>query len=323
MRTLSALLLATILAAFGHGGAFAADPYPVSQIKIIVPFPPGGSTDILARELGHQMATRLGVVVITDNRPGASGIIGSEVVAKSAPDGGTFLLTATHHVINPSLYKNLPYDPRKDFTSIGLVASMPIGLAVNPQFPAKTVGELIAVAKQQPGKLFFASGAIGGGNHLSGELFKFMTGIDLDHVPYKGSAPALSDLIGGHIPIMFDVVGSLLPNAQDGKLRILAVTTLHRVPSLPDVPTIDESGVKGFDSSAWYGLYAAAKMSPQLEARLDRVVSESLASPEIQKSFAALVAEPGHLVGKPFAAYVDAELNKWQQVIERAQIKLE
>ena len=323
MKTPSAIILTAILAALGHGPALAADPYPVSQIQIIVPFPPGGSTDLLARELGRQMATRLGVSVTTINRPGASGIIGSDFVAKSAPDGGTFLLTATHQVINPSLYKKLPYDTLKDFTPIGLVASIPIGLAVHPQFPAKTVGELIAVAKQQPGKLFFASGAIGGGNHLSGELFKFMAGVDISHVAYKGSTPALTDLIAGHIPIMFDVVGSLLPNAQNGKLRILAVTTLHRIPSLPNIPTIDESGVKGFDSSAWYGLYAAAKMSPRLEERIDRVIAESLASPEIRQAFAVLVAEPGHLVGKPFADFVQAELSRWNEIIEREQIKIE
>ena len=226
------------------GDARANDQFPPGNIKIIVPFPAGGTTDILARFVAQYLGDKLGVTTIVENRAGASGTIGSEMVAKSPNDGSVLLLTATHHVINPSLYAKLPYDTQKDFSPIAVVASAPNALVVNKDFPAKTVADLIAMAKKEPGKLSFGSAGIGGANHLSGELFKQMAGIDIVHVPYKGAAPAMNDLIGGHIPIMFDTLPTVLPAAAAGTIRVLAVTSKERAASLPNAPTLDESGVK-------------------------------------------------------------------------------
>ncbi|MCX7320840.1 MAG: tripartite tricarboxylate transporter substrate binding protein [Hyphomicrobiales bacterium] len=232
-----------------------AQSIPGNQIRIIVPFPAGGTTDILARFVAQYLGEKLGVTAIVENRPGASGTIGSEAVAKSPADGSVLLITATHHVINPSLRKSLPYDTQKDFSPIAVIATAPNALCVAKDFPARTVAELIAMAKQQPGKLSFGSSGIGGANHLSGELFKQMAGIGLEHIPYKGAAPAMNDLIGGHIPIMFDTLPTVLPAAQAGNIRVLAVTSLQRAASLPDVPTLNEAGVTGFEATSWFGMY--------------------------------------------------------------------
>lgn len=233
-------------------GVSSAQGLPKS-IKIIVPFPAGGTTDILARYVAQSLETKHGVTAIVDNRAGASGTIGSEFVAKSPPDGSVLLLTATHHVINPSLRKSLPYDTRADFSPVAVIATAPNALVVNKDFPAKTVADLIAMAKKEPGKLSFGSSGVGGANHLSGELFKQTAGIDIVHIPYKGAAPAMNDLIGGHIPIMFDTLPTVIPGAKGGTLRVLAVTSKERAALLPDAPTLDESGVKGFEATAWFG----------------------------------------------------------------------
>jgi tripartite-type tricarboxylate transporter receptor subunit TctC len=222
----------------------------VKQIKIVVPFPAGGTTDILARFVAQYLGEKLGVNTLVENRPGSSNTIGSEVVAKFPADGSVLLLAATHHAINPSLYSKLPYNTAKDFAPIAEAASAPNALAVNKDFPAKSVAELIAMAKQAPGTLSFGSTGIGGANHLSGEMFKQMAGVDIVHIPYKGAAPAMNDLLGGHIPIMFDSLPTVLPAAVAGNIRVLAVTSLSRAPSLPQVPTLDESGVKGFEAVA-------------------------------------------------------------------------
>lgn len=323
MKRFALSIAAAAFAALGCTSGAIAQSYPVKQVRIVVPFPAGGTTDILARDLGHQLSAKLGATVYVDNRPGASGTIGSDHVAKSAPDGGTLMVTATHHVINPSLYKKLPYDTQRDFTSVALVANVPNALVVNPSLPAKTVGELIALAKKEPGKLSFGSAGIGGANHLSGELFKAMAGIEMEHIPYKGAAPAMNDLLGGHIPIMFDSLPTVLPHARDGRLRVLGVTSAERVSSLPDVPTIDEAGVKGFEATAWFGLYAPANLKPETRSALERAVAEVLASPEIRTAFAKIGAEPGKLIGPDFDKYVQAEIKKWHAVVERAQIKLD
>lgn len=304
--------------------AFAAAPALAqglpSAIKIIVPFPPGGTTDILARHVAQALGEKVGSTVVVENRPGASGTIGSELVARSAPDGGTLLVTATHHVINPSLFKKLPYDTAKEFTPVALVGSVPNALVVHPSVPAKTVAELITLAKKEPGKLSFGSAGVGGANHLSGELFKYMAGVDIVHVPYKGAAPAMNDLLGGHIPMMFDSLPTVLPAASDGKLRVLAVTSRTRAASLPDVPTLDEAGVKGFEATAWFGLYMPAAGSSPAAAKLEAALREILASPDIKAKFDALGVEPGKLAGKEFAAFVAAEMAKWSDVVQRAHV---
>ena len=298
----------------------ANDQFPPGNIKIIVPFPAGGTTDILARFVAQYLGDKLGVTTIVENRAGASGTIGSEMVAKSPNDGSVLLLTATHHVINPSLYAKLPYDTQKDFSPIAVVASAPNALVVNKDFPAKTVADLIAMAKKEPGKLSFGSAGIGGANHLSGELFKQMAGIDIVHVPYKGAAPAMNDLIGGHIPIMFDTLPTVLPAAAAGTIRVLAVTSKERAASLPNAPTLDESGVKGFEATAWFGLYMPAANNNAAYTTLVAVMKDILAAPATREKFATQGVEPGKLTGADFTKFVDAEISKWSGVVKTAKV---
>ncbi|MGA0598839.1 Bug family tripartite tricarboxylate transporter substrate binding protein [Enterovirga sp. CN4-39] len=302
----------------------AAEKYPAAMIRIIVPFPAGGTTDILARHVAQALGDKLKVNTIVENRPGASGIVGSEAVAKAAPDGGTLLVAATHHVINPTLYRKLPYDTRKDFAPVALLATVPNALVVHPGVPAKTVADLIALAKKDPGKLSFGSTGVGGANHLAGEMFKLATGTDILHVPYRGAAPAMNDLLGGHIPMMFDSLPTVLPVASNGDLRVLGVTSLARAKSLPDVPTLDEAGVKGFEAMAWFGMYMSAGSAPgEPRQQLVAAVQEILASDAIKDAFSKLGVEPGTLFGDKFGGYVESEINKWGGVVKSAQVPLQ
>lgn len=301
----------------------AAQAFPPNQIKIVVPFPAGGTTDILARFVAQYLGEKLGVTTIVENRAGASGTIGSEMVAKSPADGSVLLLTATHHVINASLYRKLPYDTQKDFSPIAVVATAPNALVVNKDFPAKNVAELIAMAKKEPGKLSFGSSGIGGANHLSGELFKQMAGIDIVHIPYKGAAPAMNDLLGGHIPIMFDTLPTVLPAASAGNIRVLAVTSKDRAASLPNVPTLDESGVKGFEATAWFGLYMPAANGNPAYTKLVVAMKDVLSAPATREKFATQGVEPGKLTGADFSAFVDSEIKKWGEVVKTANVPQE
>nr|WP_198951425.1 tripartite tricarboxylate transporter substrate binding protein [Pigmentiphaga sp. NML080357] len=323
MQTRRALVMLAFAAA-GALPAFAgAQAFPNQPVRIVVPFPPGGTTDILARQLGAELQKVWGQPVVVENRAGASGTIFSEQLAGMQPDGHTLMLTATHHVINPGLYKNLRYNTRTDFTPIAQVAAVPNVLVVNHAFPPRTVKELIAYAKQHPGKVDFGSAGTGGANHLSGELFKSMAGIEMVHIPYKGAAPALNDLLGGQIPVMFDSVPGVLQHIKSGRLRALGVTSQKRSPALPDVPTIDEAGVKGFEATAWFGLYGPGRMAPELARKLSGDVLKALASPALRKEFAAQGAEPGTMSQQEFAAFVDAEITKWSKVIADANIKID
>jgi tripartite-type tricarboxylate transporter receptor subunit TctC len=315
--------MAWLLIAGFSAAALAQSDYPSRPVRIIVPFPAGGSTDIFARDLGQILSKQWNTTIIVDNRPGASGQIGSQLVARSAPDGYNLLLTATHHVINPSLYRSLPYDTRRDFTPLNLVATVPNALVVNPRFSAQTVAELIRIGKEKPGSLSFASTGIGGANHLAGELFKSMTGVEMVHIPYKGAAPAMADLLGGQIPIMFDSLPTVIPHVQSGRLRALGVTSLKRAPSLPDVPTIDEAGVKGFEAIAWFGLYGPAKLPPELLNRISASVNRALATAEMRERLAKQGAEPGAMTQAHFASYVSAEIDKWGRVVQKANVKLD
>jgi tripartite-type tricarboxylate transporter receptor subunit TctC len=323
-RPLAKRLLATTapvlfaLAAIAPGAH--AQSYPSQTVKIVVPFPAGGTTDILARQLANTLQKQWGQTVIVDNKGGASGTIFSEQLTHMPADGYTLMLTATHHVINPGLYKNLKYDTRTDFTPLAMVAAVPNVLVVNPSFAPRSVTELIAYAKANPGKVNFGSSGNGGANHLSGELFKLLAGVDMVHIPYKGAAPALNDLLGGQIPVMFDSVPGVLPHIQGGKLRALGVTSLKRSPALPDVPTIDEAGVKGFEATAWFGLYAPPRMDPAVREKLANDVLKALQSPQIRTDFSAKGAEPGTMTQAEFAAFVDAELTKWLKVIADANV---
>ena len=321
MKVLARLTLA-VVTCMAAATAFA-QTFPARPVRIIVPFPAGGTTDILARQISAELAARWGQPVIVDNKGGASGTIGSEMLVQSAPDGHTLMLTATHHVINPGLYKKLKYDTRTDFTPIALIASVPNVLLVNPALPVMSVQELIKYAKDKPGTLSFGSTGIGGANHLAGELFKFSTGIEALHIPYKGAAPALNDLLGGQIPMMFDSVPGVLQHIKAGKLRALGVTSLKRSATLPDVPTIDEAGLKGFEATAWFGLYAPGRMAPALRDRIAGDVLQALQSTAIREQFAKLGAESGTMTQAQFAAFVDAELSKWARVVSEAGVKID
>ena len=288
-----------------------------------MPFPPGGTTDVLARIVAQYLGEKLGVSAFVENRPGASGTIGSDAVAKSPADGSVVLITATHHVINPSVRKSLPYDTQKDFSPIAVVSNSPSALCVSKNFPANTVGELIAMAKAQPGKLSFGSSGIGGANHLAGELFEQMAGVTIEHVPYKGAAPAMNDLIGGHIPIMFDTLPTVLPAAQAGNIRVLAVTSLKRAAALPDVPTLDEAGVKGFEATSWFGMFMPQANGNPAYTKLVAVMQEFLAAPATREKFALQGVEPGRRTGAEFAAFVDSEITKWSGVVKAANVPQE
>ncbi len=304
------------------GGVYAQN-FPSGPVKIVVPFPPGGTTDILARVLANELTKKWGQTVLVENKPGASGTIFSEQLTNMPADGYTLMVTATHHVINPSLYKNLKYNTRKDFTPISLVAGVPNVLVVNPAFPAQNIQELIAYAKSNPGRVMFGSSGTGGANHLSGELFKAMAKVDMVHVPYKGAAPALNDLLGNQISVMFDSIPGVLSHIKAGKLRALGVTSLTRSAALPNVPTISESGLKGFEALAWFGMYAPPQMSPDLLNKISGDVLSVLQSPQVKNQFAEQGADSGNMTQAEYAKYVDAEITKWAKVISDANIKAE
>ncbi len=301
-----------------------APAYPTKPIRIVVPFPPGGATDLLARDVAQKLTDAWGQSVIVDNRPGAGGNIGSELVAKAAPDGYTLEMgTVGTHAINASLYAKMPYDHVKDFVPIILVAGVPNVLVVNPSVPVNSVAELIAYAKANPGKLNFASSGAGTSIHLSGELFKVMAGVDVTHVPYKGSAPALQDLLGGQVQFMFDNLPPSLPHIKAGKLRALAVTSTTRAPALPDLPTMAESGLPGFEASSWFGLLAPAGTPPAIVAKINAEVAKWLATPEAREKLAKQGANAAGGTSEDFAKHIAAETAKWAKVVKASGAKVD
>ena len=315
MRRLSRLLAALLVA--GAAATAQAQTYPSKPIRMIVPFPPGGTTDILARAIGAELTKAWGQPVVIENRPGAGGNIGSEAVAKSPGDGYTLLMgTVGTHGINPSLYKKMPYDAVKDFAPVTLVALVPNILVVHPSVPAKSVVELIALAKKQPGKLTYASSGNGTSIHLSGALFESLTGVQMVHVPYKGSAPAVTDLLGGQVNMMFDNMPSALPHVKAGKLRPLGVTSAKRSPAVPDVPTIAEAGVKGYEASSWFGVLAPARTPKDIVAKLNAGIAKSLGTPEMKEKLSSQGAEPVGNTPEQFGAFIRAEIDKWAKVVK-------
>ncbi|MCS6932701.1 MAG: tripartite tricarboxylate transporter substrate binding protein [Acetobacteraceae bacterium] len=286
-------------------------------IRIVVPFPPGGSNDIIARQLAEALREPLGQPIIVENRAGAGGNVGAEAVARAAPDGATLLLTAPGPLaINEHLFRAMPYSPARDFAPIGLIASVPIVLMVHPQVPARTVADLIALARQQPGRIAFGSSGNGSTNHLAGELFRTMAGIDITHVPYRGAAPAMTDLVAGQIQMMFDNMPAALPQLREGRVRGLAVAGLRRAAALPDLPTVAESGLPGFEAEAWFGLVAPAATPPATLARLEQAVGRVLADPALRARFEQAGAEPGERLGAAFGAFIAAEREKWGRVVQ-------
>ena len=314
--------LAAALVCFATGAL--AQPYPNHPIRLVVPFPAGGTTDILARDAAPKLTEVLGQPVVVDNRPGAGGNIGADLVAKSQPDGYTLLVgTVGTHAINPSLYAKMPYDHVKDFAPVVLVAGVPNVLVVNPSLPVNSVADLIKLAKSKPGSVNFASSGNGTSIHLSGELFKTMAGVDMTHVPYKGSAPALIDLVSGQVQVMFDNLPSSLPQIKAGKLRAIAVTSLKRSPALPDVPTISESGLPGFEASSWFGLLAPAGTPPAVVTRLNAEVNKWLQSPEGREQLLAQGAQAAGGTPEQFVAHIRAETDKWAKVVKASGAKVD
>ncbi len=304
--------------------AFSQGTYPNKPVRLVVPFPAGGTTDILARAAAQKLSETWGQQVIVDNRPGAGGNIGAELVAKAAPDGYTLLMgTVGTHAINSSLYAKMPYDHVKDFAPVILVAGVPNVLVVNPDLPIKTVAELIAYAKANPGKLNFASSGSGTSIHLSGELFKVMAGVQMTHVPYKGSAPALTDLIGGQVQLMFDNLPSSLPQIKGGKLRAVAVTSTARAAALPDVPTVAESGLPGFEASSWFGILAPAGTSKEIIAKINADVQKWLASPDAKDKLLGQGAIAAGGTPEDFAKHIQAETAKWAKVVKESGAKVD
>ncbi len=294
--------------------------FPMKAITVVVPFPPGGTTDVLAREVLKQMQPNFKVPLVVLNKDGASGTLGSELVSRAAGDAHWLLLTATHHVINPSLLKVLPYDTRKSFTPITLIGSAPNVLIANVSSPINTVADLVKYAKDHPGALSFASSGVGGANHLSGELLKVMAGIDMQHIPYRGAAPALNDVMAGHVPLMFDGLATVSKHLQEGKIKAIGITTLKRSPLAPGLPTINESGIKGFEVSSWFGLYGPSQMPPQALEKLSQEFQLALGSNEIRDQFSRLGVTPGEMDTPTFTSFVDEEMKKWAQVIANAKI---
>ena len=322
-RTLLAAFAASLAAALAPA-AVGQPAFPTKPIRIVVPFPPGGTTDILARAAAQKMTEAWKEQAVVDNRPGAGGNIGAELVARSPADGYTLLMgTVGTHAINASLYAKMPYDHVKDFAPVILVAAVPNVLVVHPSLPVHSVAELIAYAKANPGKLNFASSGSGTSIHLAGELFKVMAGVQMTHVPYKGSAPAIADLVGGQVQLMFDNLPSALAQIKAGKLRALAVTSAQRAAALPDAPTIAESGLPGYEASSWFGLLAPAGAPADVVAKINGEIARWLASPEAKEKLSSQGAIAAGGTPEDFARHIAAETAKWQKVVRESGAKVD
>jgi len=306
-----------------NGAPVAAQNYPSKPIRIVVPFPPGGATDVIARIVGAKLGESLGQTVIVDNRPGASGAIATEFVSKSPADGYTLLLaTASTHAINPAVSK-VPFDPVADFTSVGLIGSAPLGLVVHPSVEAKSVAELVALARRSPGKLDMASFGNATISHLAGELFKSMTSTYMVHVPYKGGAPAMNDLIGGQVSVYFDTLSNTLEPAKAKRVRLLAVTGSKRSPAVPDIPTMSEAGVPGYEAVTWFGVFGPAKLRSDVVTRVNMELAKALSVPEVAQK---LVSQGIDLTpGGPGLLHeaVMRDYTKWTQLVRQRGIKID
>ena len=316
-------LFATLLLAALTATA-QAQTWPSKPIKYIVPFAAGGTTDILARTISDKLSIALGQPVIVENKPGAGGGVGAAETAKAPPDGYTIMGgTISTHAINATLYSNLPYDPVKDFVAITLIARVPNMLVINNDIPAKDVAELIKLMKASPGKWNFASSGNGTSQHLSGELFKGIAGVDMQHIPYKGSPPALSDVMGGQVSMTFDNITTAWTLAKGGKLRALAVTTAKRSPIAPDVPTLGESGLPGYEIGSWQGVFAPAGTPPDIVKRLNAEIVKIINLPDVQKKLLDLGAEPVANSSEEFTAFVKVEVVKWGEVVKKSGAKVD
>ncbi|HEX6006543.1 MAG TPA: tripartite tricarboxylate transporter substrate binding protein [Burkholderiales bacterium] len=319
MKAAAAVLLAvSAMLATGHA---TAQSYPARTVRVIVPYAAGGNTDITARAIGGKLAEVFNQQVIVDNRPGGATNIGSELAAKAAPDGYTLFMGGASNAINMSLYARPPYDTLRDFAPITLCVKGANVLSIHPSLPVKNVKELITLAKSRPGQLNFASSGLGSSNQMAGELLKVMAGINIVHVPYKGNAPALTDTVAGHVHMIFSGVPALVPHIQSGRLRAVAIGSLKRFQAIPEVPTFDESGVKGYEATTWFGLMAPVRTPKDIVARLNSEVTKIIASPEITKRFINDGLEPIGNSQAEFAQFIRDEIAKYAKVIKAANIK--
>lgn len=314
------LFLACMPSVMAQGAA----SYPSKAIRVVVPFAAAGTTDIVARAVGAEMTKAWGQSVLVENRPGAGGNLGSDIVAKAPPDGYTLLVGAVSpQAINVSLYPDIPYNVMRDFEHITLLAAVPNVLEVHPSVPVRTVKEFIEYAKARPGQLSYASSGSGTSIHLSAELFKSMTGIEMVHVPYKGSAPAVTDLLAGRVQLMFDNLPSSLQQIRAGKLRALAVTSAKRTSTLPEVPTIAEAGLPGYEATSWFGMHAPAKTPKDIITKIHGTVSRALKSPEMHDRLTSQGADPVGNTPEEFSAFVQAEIQKWAKVVKASGAKVD
>jgi len=313
--------LALLITAFSITVAFA-QPYPSKPLRIIVPFAPGGATDLIARAVGQKLTESMGQPVVVENRTGASGMLGADLVAKSPPDGYTLLMASTAEIaINPSLYAKMAYDPAKDLAPVTLAGITPLILVVNPNTPARSVNDLVAQAKSTPGSVSFASAGNGSVQHLSGELLKTITRTEMTHVPYKGAAPALVDLLGGQVTMFFSGMPPAMPHVKSGKLRAIAVTTPKRSPAAPEVPTMAEAGIPGFDISNWFGVFAPAGTPNEVLNKLNAEIVKALALPDVKERLASQGAEVVGNTRAEFAAFIAAEMAKYAKLIKESGAK--
>jgi len=303
--------------------AAAAAEYPVKPVRVIVPFAPGGTNDVAARIVAEKFSERFAQSFVVDNRAGANGVVGAEIVARAAPDGYTLLVASAGIAVNPSIMKSLPYDTQRDFTPLGMVGGGPYLMVVHPAIGAKTVKEFVAWTKARPAQISYASVGVGSPSQLAAELLRMVSDIDMQHVPYKGGSAALPDLIAGRVAMFFGSISTLNPQMQAGRLRAIAVTTLTRSPALPEVPTFVESGFPGFEVNGWYGLLGPAKMPAVLVARLNAELQKVLAAGETQTRFAANGMEPAGGTAAAFDERIRNEMTKWAQVVHAAGIKPE
>jgi len=320
-RVRSLLLAASLFAALA-GPAFAQADYPNRPVRLIIPFPPGGSNDVVGRVIAQHLGESLGKQVIVDNRAGAGGVIGTEVASKAAPDGYTLLGISLAHAVNPWLYK-LPYDPIKAFAPIGIMGKGPVVLSVNPGLPVHSVKELVALAKSKPGDLQYASAGVGSFQHLSAELFKLTAGVDILHIPFKGGGPAMTDVMGGHTKVLFSSLVQTTPHIKSGKLRALAVGGTERSPVLPDLPTVAEAGVPGYASENWWGIVAPAGTPAPIIEKLYQALTQAQDNPEAKKYFDAEGATIVKMSTVAFGQFMVSEMDKWQRVVKEGNIKAE
>ena len=300
-----------------------AQAYPAKPIRWISPWPAGGANDIFSRAIGQKIGESLGQQVLVDNRPGAAGTIGSDIAAKAPADGYTLVMgSSPTHAIAPALYPALPYDPLRDFSAVTLVGSVPNVLVLHPSVPAKTVKEFIAVAKARPGKLNFASTGNGTSQHLSAELFKFMAGLDMVHIPYKGTAPALTELVAGQVDLAFENMPALIPHIQAGRLRALAVTTTKRSAVMPELPTIAEAALPGYDASVWFGVFAPAGTPRPVIDRLHGEILKALQTQDLKSRMVAMGTDVSGMGPDDFSAYVRKEIPKWANLVKAAGVKV-